>query len=137
MKRLTITGNLGRDPELRVDANGNAFATFSVAVAVGNKNNPRTDWVDVSCSGRLAEIVTSFARKGNKVLVDGFPSVNAYINADNIAVSVQRLYAHNIEILNRGSEKNADPELIVASTDELHAGSPIHLDIETNTKVDL
>lgn len=101
MKRLTITGNLGRDPELRINPEGNSFATFSVAVSIGSKANRRTDWIDVSCNGRLAEIVTTYARKGNKVLVDGFPSVGAYISSDNIPTPVQRLYAHSVEILNR------------------------------------
>lgn len=116
MKRLTVTGNLGRDPELRIDPKGNSFATFSVAVQVGNKANPRTDWIDVSCNGKLAEIATTYARKGNKVLVDGFPSVSAYINADNIPVPIQRLYAHSLEILNR-AERDTSQDLQSA---ELH-----------------
>ncbi|MCC2645217.1 MAG: hypothetical protein K0R49_259 [Burkholderiales bacterium] len=101
MKRLTITGNLGRDPELRINPEGNSFATFSVAVSSGNKANRRTDWIDISCNGRLAEFVTTYAKKGNKVLVDGFPSVGAYINSSNEPVPVQRLYAHSLEILNQ------------------------------------
>lgn len=101
MKKLTITGNLGRDPELRSDANGNQFAVFSVAVPVGTKANPRTDWVDVSCNGKLAEFAATYARKGNRVLVEGFPSVNSYINKENLPVGVQRLYAHVFEILNK------------------------------------
>lgn len=118
MKRLTITGNLGRDPELRIDPNGNAFATFSVAVAVGTRGNPRTDWIDVSCNGKLAEIVTTYAKKGYKVLIDGFPSVNAYINADNVPVSVQRLHAHTLEILNRAERGGA------VAQDSLEDGVP-------------
>ncbi len=117
MKRLTITGNLGRDPELRIDPEGNSFATFSVAVPMGNKANRRTDWIDVNCNGKLAEIVTTYARKGNKVLVDGFPSVGAYINADNVPVPVQRLYAHTLEILNR-AERDTSLDVPAAEVHE-------------------
>jgi len=117
MKRLTITGNLGRDPELRIDPNGNSFATFSVAVTVGSKGNSRTDWIDVSCNGKLAEIATTYAKKGNKVLVDGFPSVNAYINADNVPVPIQRLYAHSLEILNK-TERDTSQEVFIADVNE-------------------
>ncbi|MCX8514094.1 MAG: single-stranded DNA-binding protein [Burkholderiales bacterium] len=101
MKRLTIIGNLGRDPESRNDKYGNSFVTFSVAVSVGNKDKPRTDWVDVSCNGKLAEIATTYAKKGYKVFVEGFPDVSAYTNNANVVVAVQRLYAHSIKILNR------------------------------------
>jgi single-strand DNA-binding protein len=105
MKKLTITGNLGRDPELRIDASGNKFATFSVGVSVGTKINPRTDWVDVSCNGKLAEIATTYAVCGNKILVEGFPAVAAYLNSENEPVGVQRLYAHTIELLERAPRK--------------------------------
>lgn len=117
MKRLTITGNLGRDPELRIDPNGNTFATFSVAVAVGSKGKQRTDWIDVSCNGKLAEIAKTYAKKGNKILVDGFPSVSAYINADNVPVPTQRLYAHSFEILGR-TERDATNDVPVADAHE-------------------
>lgn len=99
MKRLTITGNVGHDPELRLDHSGGQFATFSVAVPVGTKQNPKTDWVDVYCKGRLAEIAYTYAKKGTKVLVDGYPSVNAYINKDNIPVGTLRVSAHSFELL--------------------------------------
>ena len=106
MKRLTITGNIGRDPELRLDPSGVQFATFSVAVPVGTKANPKTDWVDVSCNGKVAEIACTYARKGTKVLVDGFPAVNAYINKDNIPIGTLRLYANSIELM--GSRTDYD-----------------------------
>ena len=99
MKKIIITGNLGRDPERRADPQGNAFATFSVGVAVGTKDKPKTDWVDVSCSGKLADVVCTYLKKGAKVLVSGFPSVNAYMNKENQAVGTLRVYADNVEFL--------------------------------------
>jgi single-strand DNA-binding protein len=101
MKRLTITGNLGHDPELRITPEGKTFGSFSVAVSVGTKQNPKTDWVEVNCNEKLADIIIKYCKKGNKVLVDGFPSVKAYIRNENVPVAVQRLYATSIEILNR------------------------------------
>jgi single-strand DNA-binding protein len=106
MKRLTITGNIGRDPELRLDPSGVQFATFSVAIPVGTKQNPKTDWVDVSCNGKLAELTCTYAKKGTRVLVDGYPNVNAYINKDNMPIGSLRLYAHSIELLSRTSANN-------------------------------
>ncbi|MBP9742101.1 MAG: single-stranded DNA-binding protein [Burkholderiales bacterium] len=99
MKRLIITGNVGQDPELRLDNSGTQFTTFSVAVAVGTKQNPKTDWVDISCNGKLAEIAYTYAKKGTKVLIDGYPTVNAYINKDNIPIGTLKLYANSLELL--------------------------------------
>lgn len=110
MKKIIVTGNLGRDPEKRVDQSGNQFATFTVAVSVGSKQNPKTDWVDVSCGGKLADVVCSYLKKGSKVLVSGFPTVNAYINKENTAVGVLRIYADDIEFLSPkvGQEHDMD-----------------------------
>ncbi|MBY0379169.1 MAG: single-stranded DNA-binding protein [Burkholderiales bacterium] len=107
MKKIIITGNLGRDPEKRSDSTGNQFATFSVAIPVGTKQNPKTDWVDVSCGGKLADVVCTYLKKGSKVLVSGFPTVNAYINKENTAVGVLRIYADDIEFLSPKSETEA------------------------------
>ena len=111
MKRLTITGNIGRDPDMRLDPSGTQFATFSVGVSVGTRANPKTDWVDVSCNGKLAEVAFMYAKKGIKVLVDGYPSVNAYINKDNIAVGVMRLYANSIELMSRADNDSSNPDV--------------------------
>jgi single-strand DNA-binding protein len=111
MKRLTITGNIGRDPEMRLDPSGTQFATFAVGISTGTKTNPKTDWVDVSCNGKLAEIACMYARKGTKVLVDGYPNVNAYINKDNIPVGTMRLYANSIELLSRVDSDATNPDV--------------------------
>ena len=56
MKKIIITGNVGRDPEVRSDQSGAQFVTFSVGVSVGTKQNPKTDWVDISCGGKLVDV---------------------------------------------------------------------------------
>ena len=111
MKRLTITGNIGRDPEMRLDPSGTQFATFAVGISIGTKTNPKTDWVDVSCNGKLAEIACMYAKKGTKVLVDGYPNVNAYINKDNVPVGTMRLYANSIELMSRVDSDSNHPDV--------------------------
>lgn len=108
MKKIIITGNVGRDPEMRADQTGNQFASFSVGVSVGTKQNPKTDWVDVSCNGKLSDVARNYVKKGTKILVEGFPSVNAYINKENKPVGTLRVYASNIELLSRREDSAGD-----------------------------
>lgn len=108
MKKIIITGNLGKDPEGRHSPSGEWFVTFAVAVSVGTKSNPRTDWVDVSCNGRLAEVAHAYLKKGSKVLVEGFPSTNAYINNEGKAVATMRVVAKNLEILSSKEVANVN-----------------------------
>jgi single-stranded DNA-binding protein len=60
MKKLLIFGNLGRDPELMKDSNGNEFATFVVAVEGSKKYESKSEWIEVSCTGKLVDVVTRY-----------------------------------------------------------------------------
>lgn len=76
-QKLTIVGNLGRDPEMRYMPDGTAVTSFSVASS-RKYNNPSTNeqvsettWFRVSVWGRRAEVANQYLSKGSKVLVEG------------------------------------------------------------------
>jgi len=79
---ITIMGNLGRDPEVKVSASGSKFARLSVAINKqvktdeGYENQPV--WYEVVCFGKTAEALEKFAQKGSKVLVTGKPEPQSY-----------------------------------------------------------
>ena len=106
MKKIFVTGNVGRDPESRFAPSGESFVTFSLAVTTGPKNNQKTDWLEISCNGKTAELVQSYVRKGSKLLVEGTPSANAYVNKEGKAVATLRVSANNIEFI--GSKERSE-----------------------------
>lgn len=77
INRVTISGNLTRDPDLRTTATGNPVLGFSVAVNDRRKNNTTGEWEDhpnfVDCTmfGTRAEKITPYLSKGTKVAIDG------------------------------------------------------------------
>lgn len=79
---VNISGNLGRDPELRSTASGRQVCTFSVCVndrrrKPGAQGNSRDDWedvpnwVDVTFFGNRAESLARYLHKGSLVFVSG------------------------------------------------------------------
>ena len=73
---VVITGNLGKDPEMRYTPSGQAVTSFSVAVneSFTNSNGERvkrTIWFRVSAWGKQAEICNQYLKKGRMVLVEG------------------------------------------------------------------
>ena len=71
-----ITGNLGKDPEMRYTPSGQAVTSFSVAVneSFTNSNGERvkrTIWFRVSAWGKQAETCNQYLKKGRMVLVEG------------------------------------------------------------------
>ena len=75
-QKITLVGNLGRDPEMRYMADGTAVTSFSVATSRSwtGKDGQRQDetmWFRVNVWGRQAETTNQYLSKGKKVLVEG------------------------------------------------------------------
>ncbi|MCZ6619457.1 MAG: single-stranded DNA-binding protein [Gammaproteobacteria bacterium] len=77
INKVILIGNLGRDPETRYSQDGNPITKFSVATSDGwrdkqsGEQQERTEWHDVVCFSRLAEIAGEYLRKGSKVYIEG------------------------------------------------------------------
>ena len=76
MNNFVAIGYLGKDVELRYSQNGTPFASFSLAVDDSYTNRDgqkveKTMWIDVNCSGSLAEVVSNHLHKGSRVAVEG------------------------------------------------------------------
>ncbi len=102
-----ITGNTGREPELRFTPSGQAVANFGVAVSRRWQNRQTqeweeaTSWIDVTCWGQLAENVSETVAKGSRVTVTGRLDQRSWENqegekrskveivADDVAVSLR------------------------------------------------
>jgi single-strand DNA-binding protein len=67
-QKITIVGNLGRDPEMKYMADGTAVTSFSVATTDYKKN---TLWFRVNVWGKQAEPCNQYLAKGRRVLVEG------------------------------------------------------------------
>lgn len=75
---VSLVGNIGRDPEVRVTTNGQTVASFSVAVSQPGKRNESggfdpgpTDWYVVSAWGTMADAVASTLKRGQRVFLQG------------------------------------------------------------------
>lgn len=77
INKVMLIGNLGRDPETRYAQSGSAVTRFSIATSESWKDKAsgemqeRTEWHNVVCFARLAEIAGEYLRKGSKVYIEG------------------------------------------------------------------
>ena len=77
INKAIIVGNLGRDPEVRYTANGNAISNITVATTESWKDKQsgerqeKTEWHRVVFFGRLAEIAGEYLKKGAQVYIEG------------------------------------------------------------------
>ena len=77
VNKVTIVGNLGRDPEMRTFPSGDQVANVTIATTDRwrdkntGENKESTEWHRVVFNGRLAEIVGQYLRKGSQGYVEG------------------------------------------------------------------
>ena len=109
MNKLTIIGNLTRDPELRTTSTGLNVCSFTVAVnrrrSSQNANQPEADFFRVSAWRQLGENCQRFLSKGRKVCVVGPGSVSSYTANDGSTRFSLDVTAEDVEFL---SSRNDD-----------------------------
>ena len=76
LNRVTLIGNLGKDPELKYTPSGTPVAKITLATNERYKDKSgewqdRTEWHNVVLWQRLAEIAGEYLKKGGKVYVEG------------------------------------------------------------------
>ena len=76
INKVIIVGNLGKDPEMRYLPSGSPVTNFSVAVSRRFKSREgedrdETEWFNVSCFDKLAEIANQYLAKGKQVYIEG------------------------------------------------------------------
>jgi len=109
VNRVIIVGNLGRDPELRFLASGDAVANIAVATSYKPKDKPEiTEWHRISLFGRLAEIVGQYLKKGSSVYVEGRLQTRKYTDKDGIEKYATDIIAENMQMLS-GRQEEAQP----------------------------
>lgn len=75
-QKITVVGNLGRDPEMRYTPGGQAVTNFNVATnrqytSSNGEKVKETVWFRISAWGRQAETCNQYLKTGSQVLVEG------------------------------------------------------------------
>jgi len=133
MNKLTIIGNLTRDPELRTTTSGVSVCSFTVAVNRKQSaqqrqagQQPEADFFRVTAWRQLGEICGKFLQKGKKVAVIGSVSVSTFTGNDGATRASLEVTAEDVEMLSpRVSDAAQEPprdeqtKMEIVDTDEL------------------
>lgn len=77
INRVSLSGNLTREPELRTTQSGMAVLSLGIAVNDRRKNNQTGEWEDyanfIDCTmfGTRAQTISQYLHKGQRVMLDG------------------------------------------------------------------
>ena len=105
LNNCQVIGHLGRDPEMKYSANGDAFCVMNVASSEKWKDKSgqpqvRTEWFRCIAYGRLAEVCGEYLHKGSLVYVSGSLNTRTYQNKDGVEAKITELKMREMKILN-------------------------------------
>jgi single-strand DNA-binding protein len=96
MNQVTITGNLGADPDIRYSQNGDPIATFNLAFRL---SKDKTGWIKVTCFNKTAEVAETYLHKGAKILLSATLDHNKWEDSEGQTKSTIQLIANRIEFI--------------------------------------
>ena len=104
VNKAILIGNLGADPELRYTPGGQAVASFSMATTERFKNKDgeqqeRTEWHNIVCWRRTAEIANEYLKKGSPVYIEGRIQYRSYEDKDGIKRYRTDIVAQRLQLL--------------------------------------
>lgn len=85
INKQILIGNLGKDPDVRTFPDGSKACRFPVAVTEkgytlqnGTQVPEHTEWFNILCRAKKAEIAEQFLHKGDKVYIEGSTFTGEY-----------------------------------------------------------
>jgi single-strand DNA-binding protein len=127
LNKIMLIGNLGKDPDLQVTADGTPFTRFSLAInrvyksATGERKE-ETEWFNIVAWRQLAETCERYLHKGSKVYVEGRLTQRKYTDKQSVERTAVEVMATDVQFLDRkqpGSGNDEIPvDLVITRADE-------------------
>lgn len=116
LNKVILLGNVGRDPEIRYYGQGQAMASFTLAVteppyntASGQLQPARTDWFRIVCFRHVALNVEQHVRKGTFLAVEGKLRSNTYQDKNGVNHTITEVHAERVSFRSPQSKDSPQP----------------------------
>jgi single-strand DNA-binding protein len=109
--KITIVGNLGRDPELRYTPQGSAVCSFSVATSEKRKDKTGemqdiTTWFKITLWNKQAETASKWLTKGKPVYIEGKLRTEEWIDKDGKTRTSLEVFATDMQFIGSKGDSN-------------------------------
>ncbi len=103
LNKAFVLGNITRDPEMRAMPSGQQVASFGIATnrfytdASGQKKQD-TEFHNIVCFGKLADIASRFITKGSLVLIEGRIKNSSWQGTDGVKKYKSEIIAETLQL---------------------------------------
>ena len=129
LNKVILIGRLGRDPETRFMANGDAVCNFSVATSekYTDKNGQRqeaTEWHNVTMYRKLAEIAGQHLKQGSQVYIEGKIKSRKYTDKNGVERTAYDIIANEMKMLSGNAQAPAQKPQPAQAQDDISGDAP-------------
>ncbi len=113
MNSIFLTGNLGKDPEVRSSSAGTTIVNFSVGDSLRQKDAKtgeyinKTNWHSCVAFGVTAEYAAKYIKKGDKVAVKGRVVYETWTDKEEVVRYATRITVEQIELMRRSAKNDS------------------------------
>jgi len=109
--KVTIIGNLGRDPETRALPSGDSVTGFSIATSERRRDGSEiTTWFNASAFGKLGETCQAYLRRGSCCYIEGGLVAREYTDRDGKTRTSLDVRVREMRLLDVRGEVAGDAE---------------------------
>lgn len=110
LNKVTLIGNLGKDPEIQTLEGEIRVAKFSLATSESYKDKAgqtqtETDWHNVVAWRGLADLASKYLNKGSMIYLEGKLKTRSYADKDGSKKYVTEIIAESIIMLDKPTDK--------------------------------
>lgn len=116
LNRVTLIGNLTKDPVQKSFQNGKGVSSFSIATnyrwedAATKESKENVEFHDVVAWGKLGDIIHQYVKKGSKVYVEGRLRNRTWKGRDGKAQKRTEIVADNLIMLGHRNRRDTAPD---------------------------
>jgi single-strand DNA-binding protein len=107
VNKAIILGFVGKEPETRLFANGDAVTNFSIATSekykdkATNEMKESTTWHNIAAFGKLSEICSQIVHKGSQVYVEGKITTRKWTDKSGVDRYMTEVKCDVVQVLNK------------------------------------
>jgi single-strand DNA-binding protein len=123
LNKIMLIGNLGRDPEMNVTADGTPFTRFTLAVnrrtkSSSGERHEETEWFNIVAWRQLAETFNTYLHKGSKVYIEGRLTQRKYTDKNGVERSTVEVAASDMEMLTPKATQSSSGDFLASGTED-------------------
>jgi single-strand DNA-binding protein len=111
VNKITLIGNVGRDPDIQQTKSGTKVAHFSIATnrraPAGSEEEERTDWHRLTLWSKQAQFAEDYIRTGDRIYVEGRLEYDSY-ERDGVVIPTAEIHVNEVVLLTSKGQVGVD-----------------------------